>query len=270
MTISFRLVPRIAAGLTTLALAAGAHAHNQWLLPSSTVLSKAAYVTFDGAVSTALFDMDHVPLNTDGLAIVAPDGSAAQAENLQRLKLRTVFDLNLSQPGTYRVAVVNKGLFASYKDAAGQTKRWRGSAEALATAIPADAKDLTVTESQSRIETFVTLGKPTALKPTNQGLELVPVTAPSDLAKGERATFALMLDGQPAAGVEVAAIRGGARYRDKVGEIKSTTDAAGRFSIVWPESGMYYIEASAKDARTTVPQARERRALYAATLEVQP
>ena len=33
-------------------------------------------------------------------------------------KLRSMFDLNLTQPGTYRVAVVNEGVFARWKDKA--------------------------------------------------------------------------------------------------------------------------------------------------------
>ena len=37
-----------------------------------------------------------------------------KAENAATGKYRSTFDLHLTQPGTYRVAVVNNGLFASY------------------------------------------------------------------------------------------------------------------------------------------------------------
>ena len=62
-----------------------------------------------------------------------------------------------------------------------------------------------------RVETFVTLGAPTttALAPTGQGIELVPVTHPNDLVAGEAATFKLIRDGQPAADMEVTVARGG-------------------------------------------------------------
>ena len=67
-----------------------------------------------------------------------------QAENAATGKYRSTFDLHLTQPGTYRVAVVNQGLFASYK-IDGQAKRWRGAAENFAREVPANAQDLTVT-----------------------------------------------------------------------------------------------------------------------------
>ena len=51
-------------------------------------------------------------------------------------------------------------MFASYKEN-GQTKRWSGSPEEFAKAIPANAEDLRGSFNQSRMEVFVTSGKPT-------------------------------------------------------------------------------------------------------------
>jgi uncharacterized GH25 family protein len=258
---------------TCIALACGAfsaQAHNVWLLPSTTVLSKAEWVTVDAAVSNDLFYFNHFPLGLDNLVVTAPDGAAVKPENSHRGKLRSVFDLNLTQTGTYHLAVVSSGLNATYKDKAGQPKRWRGTAEKFAAEVPADAQELKVTQSAGRIETFVTVGKPSAIKPTGQGLELVPVTHPNDLVKGEKATFAFHVDGKPAANLEVVLIAGSTRYRDKVGEIKATTDAKGEFSVTWPAAGMYWVDADAKDEKTSLPQAKERRLSYVGTLEVLP
>ena len=106
---------------------------------------------------------------------------------------------------------------------------------------PKDAKDLKVSQSVGRNETFVTNGSPneTALKTTGEGIELVPVTHPNDLVAGEAATFKLQIDGKPAAGLELEITRGGTRYRNAQEEIKVTTDAEGKFSVTWPEAGMY-------------------------------
>lgn len=262
---------RAAALACSLSAAFAAQAHNVWLLPSSTVLSKADWITVDAAVSNDLFFFNHRPLAIENLHVTAPDGSSVQPENVAKGKLRSVFDLNLAQTGTYRLAVLNEGVFAQWKDkATGQPKRARGNAENIASQIPADAQDVEITQSAGRIESFVTVGKPSALKSTGKGMELVPVTAPSDLVKGEKANFTLQIDGQPARDIEVTVTQGSTRYRDKVGEQTLKTDANGQFSITWPQAGMYWLEASTKDNKTSVAKAKERRLSYAATLEVMP
>jgi len=264
-----KLSHRIAASVLALC-GTVAHAHNVWLLPSSTVLSKSEWITVDAAVSNDLFFFNHFPLRLDGLVITAPDGSKVAAENTHRGKLRSVFDVNLTQTGTWHLAVLNNGLTASYKDAEGKPKRWRGTADKFAAEVPANAQDLKVIQSVGRIETFVTVGKPSPVQPSGQGLELVPVTHPNDLAVGEKATFTFHVDGNPTAGIEVALVRGSSRYRDDVGEIKTTTDSHGQFSITWPQAGMYWVDADVSDSKTTVPQAKERRLSYVGTLEVLP
>ncbi len=246
------------------------HAHNAWLLPSTTVLSKGDVITVDAAVSNDLFVANHNALRIDGLQITAPDGSMLKAENEAKLKQRTVFDVNVAQPGTYRIAVLNGGAFASWKDKAGQQKRARGTPETIAKEVPADATDVVITQSAGRIETFVTVGKPSPLKPVGQGLELIATGSPTDLVKGEKSTFTLNLDGQPAKELEVTVTAGNTQYRDKLDELKIKTDSKGQFSVTWPSAGMYWLDVSTKDNKTTVPQAKERRLSYAATLEVMP
>ena len=261
-----------ATALTLLALtAAAAQAHNPWLLPSTTVLSKAGIVSIDAAASTHLFLADHQPLQLEGLRITAPDGSAPKAENETKLRHRAVFDLNITQPGTWRVAQLTSGLFANWKDkATGQPKRARGSADMLAKEIPADAQELVILQSMGRVETFITMGKPSAINPVGVGLELAATGNLTDLVKGEKSSFTLLLDGQPAKNLEVTVTAGNTQYRDKLEEIKLKTDDKGQFSVTWPAAGMYWLDASTKDNKTTVPQAKERRLNYAATLEVMP
>jgi uncharacterized GH25 family protein len=265
-----------------------AHAHRVWMLPSATVLSgDDVWVTVDAAVSNDLFYFEHFPLRianlgnapaaTGGrgrpghLSITAPDGSAVQHQNGAMGRYRSTFDVHLTQKGTYKIAVTNSGAFASYKQG-GQTKRWSGAADDFAKAIPANAENVRSSYTQSRMEVFVTSGKPTdgTLKTTGSGLELAPVTHPNDLVAGSAATFKLVLDGQPAPNVKVTVIPGGNRYRDKLGEMSLATDSEGKFSVTWPEPGMYWLEAVVRDDKTPVKALKERRASYVATLEVLP
>lgn len=266
-----RKAAAVAAALVLIGGATAVQAHNAWLLPSTTVLSKGDTITVDAAVSNDLFVANHAPLRLDGLVITAPDGSTLKQENEAKLKHRTVFDVNVPQPGTYRIAVLNNGAFASWKDkTTGQTKRARGTAETIAKEIPADATDVVVSQSAGRIETFVTVGKPSTLKPIGQGMELVSTGSPTDLVKGEKASFALRIDGQPAKDIEVTVTAGNTQYRDKLNEFKIKTDDKGQFAVTFPAAGMYWLDASTRDNKTSVPQAKERRLSYAATLEVAP
>ena len=260
----------------TLALTAllplSAFAHKAWLQPSQTVIAGTnPWITVDAAVSNDLFYFNHVPLRLDNLVITAPDGNKVDPQNSATGKFRSVFDMELKQPGTYRLAIINSGLSANWEEN-GKPKRWRGTVANFATEVPKDAKGLQVSQSVGRNETFVTFGSPndTALKTTGEGIELVPVTHPNDLVAGEQATFRLHLDGKPAAGLEIEITRGGTRYRNAQEEIKVTTDADGQFSVTWPEAGMYWLETGTEDNKTSLPQAKQRRLSYVATLEVLP
>lgn len=249
-----------------------AAAHKAWLQPSQTVVAgNSPWITVDAAVSNDLFYFNHVPLRLDNLVITAPDGSRVEAQNAATGKYRSVFDLELAQPGTYRIAAVNDGLFANWTEG-GQRKRWRGDASKFASEVPQGAEDRQVSESVGRIETFVTNGAPneTALAPTGKGIELVPVTHPNDLFAGEEATFRVLLDGQPAAGLEFEIVRGGTRYRNAQDEIKATTGSDGALKVTWPEPGLYWLETGSEDDNTTIDLAKQRRLSYVATLEVLP
>ncbi|MGH8032839.1 MAG: DUF4198 domain-containing protein [Luteimonas sp.] len=258
----------------TVALAAllplSAFAHKAWLMPSQTVIAgENPWITVDAAVSNDLFYFNHVPLNLDNMAIVAPDGSTVAARNVAAGKYRNVFDVELTQQGTYRIGVTNDYVTGSWDDN-GKPKRWRGTPQSFATEVPKDAKNLKVGQSISRVETFVTNGSPnvTALKPGSRGLEMIPVTHPNDLFAGETASFRFQLDGKPAAGLAVEIVRGGTRYRNAQDEMTLTTDARGEIAVTWPEAGMYWLEVSTEDTKVSVPQAAQRRLGYIATLEV--
>ncbi|MCB1568142.1 MAG: DUF4198 domain-containing protein [Xanthomonadales bacterium] len=254
-----------------LALPMAAHAHKAWMVPSATVVSgETPWVGVDAAISNSLFHPDHFPMRLDAITITAPDGSSVPLQNPHTGKWRSVFDVELKQAGTYRIANASGGLFASWEEN-GQPKRWRGNAETFAKEVPKDAAKLQVAQTNNRVETFVTNGAPStgALAPTKVGLELVPVTHPNDLFAGEKASFQLLIDGQPAAQAKVEVLPGGSRYRNDPGAIQTTTDAEGKFSVTWPSAGMYWLNASIKDDKAKAP-ATSRRASYTATLEVLP
>ena len=255
MTFKKRLLA-VAASLTlgglALALPLAAQAHRPWILPSATVLSgESAWVEFDAAISNELFYADHNAMRLDGLVVTAPDGSVDKIQNGLTAKYRSTFDVQLSKPGTYKIGSFANTVMASWTEN-GEVKRFRGSAEDFAKQVPAGAADLKTIKSSNRNETFVTRDAPntTVFTPTGKGLELVPVTHPNDLVAGEAATFKFLLDGKPAADLEVTFAPGNSRYRATPGDFKVKTGPDGAVKFTLPEAGMYWMNATVRTGET--------------------
>ncbi|WP_443748420.1 DUF4198 domain-containing protein [Asticcacaulis solisilvae] len=257
----------------TLMGAPAAEAHRGWLLPSAVqVEGNAPWVTVDAAMSETLFLFDSFPLRYDTATLTGPDGKVTVLDHPVVGHLRTTFDIQLPQPGTYRITAASAAVMGSYT-LNGETKRFRGSESD----VPAGAADIKVMRMNSRFDTFVTAGKgnDAALQPTGKGLEMVPVTHPSDLVTDAPGQFRFLLDGKPLAGLKVAVVPGGARYRNALKDVAATTDSDGRITVQWPMAGQYLITASYP------PRAAEgegekggdqpaRRDAYSATVDVLP
>lgn len=267
--------------LSIFALALGvsfaAEAHRAWIVPAATVLSgDDPWVTFDAAVSNTIFHADHAPFRLNGVTAVAPDGSEIELQNPHTGKYRSTFDLNLKQEGTYKIVSASNGLTARWETEDGERRFWppRGSAptpEGFEKEVPKKAKNLKVTQSSRRIETFVTAGEPDnqVFKPANVGLEMVPVTHPNDLFSGEEAEFNLLIDGKPAVGAKVIVLAGGMRYRNQQDAIEVESDKKGKVKFTWPAAGMYWMSVSYSDDKAKKP-ATQRSGSYTASFEVLP
>ncbi len=276
------------AALTVPQLAAAAP--RAWLLPSDTNFNGAgeSWVTVDAAISTDLYYPDH-PGQPWAPIAYAPNGSTVEVANLNKGRLRLTFDLQLTLQGTYKLAVVSNGMMGSYMLGGERKMLPRGTtAETLAQAIPEGATDVWTAENSMRIETFVTKGVPTdtVFKPVGKGIEMVPVSHPTDLAVDQPATFQFLLDGKPAAGIAVSAINGGVRYSKALQQLELKADAAGKVTIKWPGAGMWWVSASIGGRPSGPPPAAgaapaaqaegprppmgppQRRASYAMTVEV--
>ncbi len=266
----------LALALATLSLQAAAH--RPWLLPQQTNVeaSKEGWVTVDGAISEGLFDIDHNALKMDSATVTDPDGAVSPVPTPLMGKQRASVDLKLTKNGTYKVAMVTQSVMGSYKDAAGETKRFRGTEADFAKNVPAGANGVRTVRTHARLETFVTFNTPStgALKPSGTGLELVPVTHPTELREGETAKWRFQLDGKPLPNFAFSFTPGGVRYRGVLGEQRLTTDAKGEASIKLPGAGMYWLHAAypaaAGKGMADDGPADSRRYSYAATLEILP
>jgi len=239
-----------------------------WLLPSQTIVARSGgWVTVDAANSDDLFSFNQGAMPIDSLSVTAGDGAAVTPQNIAKGKTRSSFDLELRASGTYRIAVAGDMVMARWEED-GKPKRWRGTPAEMAANIPANAAKLEVEQMQRRVETFVTVGTPTEVKSVGTGLELVPARHPNDLYARETAKLRFLVDGKPAADLEVEVIAGGTRYRDAPDEMTFKTNKDGEIAVTWPAAGLYWLEATLQDEKATVPGVKRRRASYSATFEV--
>ncbi len=272
------LVARLIAAAALVSVPAALSAHRMWMLPSGTVFSDTSgWVTVDAAVSNDLFFFDHQPLRLDGVKVWQPDGSEGVLQNGATGRYRSVFDVRLDKPGTWKIGTQMTAVMGSFKvDGVEKRLGRRGPPQPGAPApltvadIPANATDVKLAETSTRNEIFVTAGAPTTtvFRPTGKGLEFAPVTHPDELVAGETATFRFLVDGKPAPALKVTIIPGGKRYRNDEGARELSTGADGVLSITWPAAGMYWLNATLTDAKATTPRATERRMSYVTTLEV--
>jgi len=303
-----KLATRLVAAAAIAALTAGAaHAHRAWILPSQTTVSGIGeFVTIDAAVSNHLFFPDHRPMNVDQITITGPDGAVVKPANAAQGQYRTTFDLKLEKEGTYRIAQASSGPgggrggpppggmpaaggapagappaapvflgtssgpFGAQWTEGKDVKRWRGTlAEFTAQGID-KKKGVELSTSNRRVETFVTVGKPSAVPVTGKGLEISGGTHPNDLYTGEEVSLKFADNGKPAAGVELTLISGGDRYRDNEDAIKVTTDKDGVAKVKFPTAGMYWLQAQANTTATIEGKTVKSQSSYVAVLEVLP
>lgn len=268
--------------LAAIALAAclplSAHAHRGWMAPNvAEVEGKEPWVTIHGAISEDLFVADHRALALDKLIVLGPDGKTLKPENLRAGQQLASADLKLVQPGTYKISLLSESAMASYK-LKGETKRWRGSPEAMTKEIPAGAEDLQVTTTYGRMETYVTANDASdaVLKPVGKGLEILPLDHPTGLMTGQKTRFRALLDGNPLPGLTVGVVPGGVRYRGVLKEFAVTSDAKGEFTVTWPMAEMYWLNTSYPPRAPAPAEGQPRpapvkeRFSYSATFEVLP
>src|SRR5690625_6843932 len=110
-------------------------------------------------------------------------GACWALQNAHTAKYRSSFDLNLTEPGTYRIYTASNGLLAQWLSDDGQRRRWPGRGEAYTDEgfqnnVPSEASELRVTQVSRRMVTFVTYGATTqqVLAPSGSGCDLGPVT----------------------------------------------------------------------------------------------
>lgn len=220
------------------ALAVPAAAHTPYLAPASFEVRPDSVVTLDASFAETFF-VPEVVFDNSEFQVAYPDGSTHAPDTVQRLKTRAVVETTLpGQTGTYRFSTGNRlgAVFRTW-ELDGKT----GTSRDPAVPLPAGATLTSHYQSLSRAEVYLTAGGPTAtaLKPHGTGLELVPVTHPSDLYRGEHFDFVVQYDGHPLPEQKVEIYRAPGDGNPQAAPETLTTDAQGKARLMLAQAGTY-------------------------------
>ncbi|WP_415900888.1 DUF4198 domain-containing protein [Neptuniibacter sp. QD48_11] len=238
---------------SALGVSAVAQAHPLWILPSeftvSTEEGQGEWITADVSASHTVFGFDKgVPL--DHFLVFSPDGDRNALGSYFKGHRRSVFDLYIDQPGTYKIEGKRQPYyFTSYKSGKRDTpKRMMADKIEAKERLPKSARDVSTLLIDMVTATYITNNAPTDLvtEVKGKGLEMQLDTHPNDIVVGEEVEFTMLLDGKPVAGVDVEVTPAGTKYRSERGAIPVTTAKDGKIIFTPEQAGPWLVGADLK------------------------
>ncbi|WP_243890888.1 DUF4198 domain-containing protein [Shewanella algae] len=232
-------------------LAQTAQAHDRFILPSQFNVSadpgKGVWITSDVSASNEVFLFDK-PFGSEDVQIITPSGTKERPSSSYRGSRKSVFDYRLTEDGTYRFEKETQPRYMSRYKLKGQQDSIRSRTDKQTTKamMPKGAYDLEGALYFSRVESYVTLNKPSdkAFEVKGEYLELKPLTHPADIVEQEPTELQFYFQGKVIAGVEVAIVKEGTLYRNQKQELTLTSDKEGKVSFELPSAGRYMLHAS--------------------------
>lgn len=250
------------------AVALPAAAHMPFLLPNYFSVTDRDHVTVDAGFTETAFASD-IALKSEQFHMLAPDGSRVRLAPVFSVRDKTVLEAALPTRGTYRLSTGLRlgrlGRMARVKDA------WVVLGEGNASP-PAGATSVVPVQSVTTSETYVTRGAPTAtvLAPTGSGVELHPLTHPSELFVTDGFAFELLHDGKPLANQRLELFLGHQVPGSHRPLTSVTTDAAGKARLDFSQPGLFMLMTRHRGPAPAGAATPWRSHTYTLTFEVMP
>ena len=244
--------------LITVILAASqsASAHTQWLKPSvfnTTLNGKTVWASGQLSMSEYAFTVER---SLSGkVTVTQPNNQKITLSDLHVGKTSSIFDVELTQAGTYKMETLIGPNISKSRKAKPGTK----------------AKSRPVAKSVSRLTSYVTADAPSneTIKASNQWLDITPITHPSDIVEGEPASFQITYQGKPLAKQSVTLVPSGGEYKNQSIEQEYITNAQGEITINLATAGVYLLKSRYQFDLENDPQAKIMRCSASLTFEAQ-
>lgn len=247
-------------------------AHTPYVLPNAFSTSKGKKVTAVSSFTEEFFVPDF-KVESDDFHLVLPDGTRSEYGNTVVLDQVTVLENELETEGTYRLSTGDrlgrKFTMKRVEDGWDYIRGGMGEGGERET-IP-EGVETAEFQSHTVAVAYVTKGAPTqdAVGQTGTGLEIVPITHPSEIYVDDGFELQLTFNGDPVKKHEMKVYRQGGKYEEPNYEIVTSTNKKGKVSLEFGEPGVYVVMTRHQDEAPGGSETPYRSYTISLTFEVQ-
>lgn len=232
--------------LLGLALTTTTHAHNRWIIPSHYSISAEKnasniWIMADVTASNSTFYVDKA-MGVDRFTVLSPTGEDIRIGASFTGHRKSVVDINLKESGTYKLFLdYDMSYWTNFTS--GKEEDWiEADKQSRKSKLPKGAKKPHTIASKAQVISYVTVNAPTNnFHLSNEGLELKPITHPSDIAQNEETKLQFLYDGKPQKNVKIEIIKDGTRYRNNPEALALTSNKNGEIAFTLKDAGRYLL-----------------------------
>jgi uncharacterized GH25 family protein len=233
-----------------IAVAGSCQAHQKWLLPNFFIKDKGpVWLSFDVTWSDTPFVAESA-VGEQPLAVICPDGTRETPPSVFVGKTKSVAEMELTHPGTYRLEAIDPLTYWAQVEVDGKEKWLRSPKN--------EVKEGTVKRSDlywSKAVAYVTIGEPTDLPPpdASEPLELTLSQHPSGLKAGDKLELRVVSYGKPVPGAKVQVFGPTSTGHAPTATIKCNDEGAGSYEL--PVAGRFLFSVELEQKTPDDPKA---------------
>lgn len=244
------MLVRVVLLLCVWAATVSCQAHQKWLLPNFFVAEKGpVWLSFDVTWSDTPFAAES-GIGEQPLAVVRPDGRRDTPPSVFVGKTKSVAEVELTDPGTYRLEAIDPLTYWAQVEIDGKEKWLR---------VPKnEVKEGTVKRSDlywSTAVAYVTIGEPTDVPAADasEPLELTLSQHPSRLAVGDKLELRVVSYGKDVPSAEIQIFGPTATGHDPTDTVKCNMEGVGSYEL--PAAGRFLFSIELEQKTPDDPKA---------------